>query len=435
MNKNSLIKNVLLFLIVFLVLNLIFKSCQPSEEQVTVLDQGDIGFITTDNEYSRTKTVTVEIQNNTSIPIDVPQDCPGEPFDVFSYENGEWVQITSDPDLDCSKADPYTLHPGESAKVPYDNWKYSLFSRMGRFKIAFTTEIPSKDESTDTQASPLETKTFETNEFLVVKEGMFSQLWNGVFYRPIYNALIFFISIMPGYNLGLALLLLTILIRTILLAPSHKAMKAQRRMQEIQPMIEKIKEKYKGDQQKISQETMAIWKTQKVNPMGSCLPILLQFPVLIALFWVVKGGLNPDNAHLLYTTYGNFSFTAINTQFLGLDLLKPNLYVLPVIVGLLQFGQMKLAMSNKGKAKKGKEMAMANNMMTYFMPVMIAVFTATLPAGVGIYWGTSTLYGVIQQIFVNKSTTTTTTKDPKKDNNPDVKVRVIDSANNPPKED
>ncbi|MBT3704488.1 YidC/Oxa1 family membrane protein insertase [Candidatus Peregrinibacteria bacterium] len=416
MNKQNLIKNILLFLIVFLSLNYIFNSCQSPEEQASIIDQGDLGFMTTDTSYSRNKLVTVEIKNNTTQEIVIPQDCPGEPFDVFNYDNGEWVQIESTPEIDCSKAESYALQPGEELKVPYDKWSHALFSKMGRFRISFTTTIGE------------ELKTFDTNEFIVEKEGMLSQLWNGLFYRPIYNALIFFIHVLPGNSLGLAIILLTILIRTILLAPSQKAMKAQRRMQEVQPMIEKIKEKYKGDQQRISQETMTLWKTQKVNPMGSCLPLLLQFPVLIALFWVVKGGLNPDNSYLLYTTYENFSLLNIDTAFLGLDLLKPNVYVLPVIIGLLQFGQMKLSMHKKGKKTAAKkEMAMANNMMMYAMPVMIAVFTASLPAGVGVYWGTSTLYGIIQQVFVNKGFDKPGKKDkPDDKNSDDVKVRVIE---------
>ncbi|MFA4891415.1 MAG: YidC/Oxa1 family membrane protein insertase [Candidatus Gracilibacteria bacterium] len=428
MNKNSLFKNILLFLVVFLVLNFIFKSCQSSEKQASILDQGDIGFMTDDTSYSRNKDVTVEIKNNTATDFVIPQDCPAEPFDVFHYENGEWVQITSQPELDCSKAVSYTLKPGEEAKVPYDNWKHALFSRMGRFKISFTTQVASADGQT-------QEKTFVTNEFMVEEEGILTKLWNGVLYRPIYNTLIFLISIMPGHDLGLALILLTIIIRTILLAPSHKAMKAQRKMQEIQPKIEEIKQKYKGDQQKIAQETMLIWKTQKVNPLGSCLPLLLQFPVLIALFWVVQGGLNPDNTYLFYTTYGDFSFSSITTVFLGLDLLKINLYVLPLIIGLLQFGQMKLAMYQKGKKKDAsgsvsgsasgapKEMAMASNMMLYAMPVLIAIFTAQLPAAVGVYWGASTIYGIVQQIFVNRSFD----KPENKSNSDDVAVRVIEN--------
>ncbi|MEK7085452.1 MAG: YidC/Oxa1 family membrane protein insertase, partial [Patescibacteria group bacterium] len=241
----------------------------------------------------------------------------------------------------------------------------------------------------------------------------------GLFYRPIYNGLIFFTYIVPGHGLGWAIILLTIIIRTILLVPSQKAMKSQRRMQDLQPRLSKIKEEFKGDQQRIASETMALWKEAKINPLSSCLPILMQFPFLIALFYVIQSGLNPDNTYLLYSQYSGFSLTDINTNFLNiLDLTKANLYVLPLVIGGLQFIQMKLAMAKNKKADDGKrnEMAIAGSMMTYIMPVMIAVFTASLPAGVGIYWGASTIYGIIQQLVVNKGGIK---KDP---NEPTVKV-------------
>jgi YidC/Oxa1 family membrane protein insertase len=173
---------------------------------------------------------------------------------------------------------------------------------------------------------------------------------------------------------------------------------------------------------------MALWKEAKVSPFGSCLPILLQFPFLIAVFYAIKDGLNPDNSYLLYTTYSDFSLQDINVNFLGiLDLTKANLYVLPLIIGGLQFIQMKLSLAKKAKKdkesgivkKEKNEMEMANSMMIYMMPVMIAVFTASVPAGVGLYWGASTTYGIIQQIIVNKGPM------PSTKNDPSVKVKVI----------
>ncbi len=410
---NKILKNVLIFLIVFMAINYLMSSCQNKEEEL-LLNSGNVLFTTTDTEYSRTQKVTVKITNNTDEEIMIENECPGEPFDVFKYENNEWVQKTNSPALSCENAQDIVLKPGDDMKIAYENWNYALFSEMGRFRIEFITTL--KGEET----------TLTTNEFIIVKEGILKQIWMGIFYRPIYNALIFLISIVPKHDLGFAIILLTLIIRTILLIPSQKAMKSQKRMQEIQPRLEKIKKKYKGDQQKIAMETMAIWKDAKVNPMGSCLPILMQFPFLIALFYVVKGGLNPDNAYLFYTQYSNFSLNDINVNFLSiLDLTKINIYVLPLVIGGLQFVQMKLSLARKTakKKKEGKdkkeekknELAMATGAMTYIMPVMIAVFTASLPAGVGIYWGTSTLYGIIQQIFVNREGG----KDP---NEPTVKV-------------
>lgn len=258
-------------------------------------------------------------------------------------------------------------------------------------------------------------KKVESNEFEVVEPNIFSKIWTTIFYQPIYNILIFLASVVPYHDLGLAIILLTIIIRTILLIPSQKGLKSQRKLQEIQPKIAHLKEKHKDNQEMIAKETMALWKEHKVNPVGGCLPLLIQFPVLIALFYVIQSGLNPDNVYLLYEPLKNFPLASMNLNFLGiLDLSKVNFFVLPLIVGSLQFFQMKLATMRSQKAQektkkkedkkptKGDEMQIANQMMTYVMPVMIAIFTASVPAGVGLYWSTSTLYGIVQQIFVNK---------------------------------
>lgn len=402
-NFNKIAKNVLVFLIIFMAINYLFQSCTKKDEILTQ-NPGTLIFHTTENEYSRTSTVTVEIINNTDQTITIPNECPKEPFDVYKFENNKWAQKTYEPTLDCPNAKNIVLTPTKSALIQYESWNHALFGDMGRFKIE--TKIKVKDEE----------KVYATNEFIITQEGIMSQLWQALFYRPIYNGLIFLAKVMPFHDLGFAIIILTIIIRTILLVPSHKSMKAQKKMQEINPRIEKIKEMYKGDQQKIATETMAVWKEAKVNPFGSCLPLLLQFPFLIALFYVIRTGLNPDNTYLLYTAYDNFNLKDININFFGiLDLTKINLYVLPLIIGGLQFLQMKLAFLRNSKKKekskelqpqketKKNEMAMANNMMTYIMPVMVAVFTAGLPAGVGLYWGVSTIYGIFQQIYVNKS--------------------------------
>lgn len=390
-NLNKILKNVLLFTIIFIAINYVFGLFSDKDDEL-LLNSGNLVFSTTDTEYSRRQIVTVEISNSTKEDILIPNECPGEPFSVFRYENNEWIAKSASPKLDCKNAKDITLKPGEETKIAYSNWNHTLFNEMGRFRIEFKTTVNGKNQ------------TFTSNEFLIVKEGFFRQIWIGLFYRPIYNGLMFLTSVMPAQDLGLAIILLTILIRTILLAPSQKAMKAQKRMQELQPRLEKIKEKHKGDQQKIAMETMALWKESKVSPLGSCLPMLLQFPFLIALFYVIQDGLNPDQAYLLYSSYNNLVLQNINVNFLGiLDLTKANFYVLPLIVGALQFIQMKLAMAGKGGVKPKNEMAIATNMMTYIMPVMIAVFTASLPAGVGLYWGISTIYGIVQQLVVNKS--------------------------------
>lgn len=406
LNKvNSFLKNVLVFLAIFLIVNYVMQLLfTPDKEPVST--SGNVIFKTNDSEYNENGNVEVLINNNSADTITIPNECPKEPFDVFHYENNQWVQKTAKPNISCANPEDVTLNPGEKITVTYNEWKHALFSETGRYKIEYTTELNGKET------------TLSTNEFEIRKPGIFSQLWRGLFYKPIYNALIYLTYILPGHSLGLAIILLTIIIRTILLIPSQKAMESQKRMQEIQPKLEEIKTKYKGDQQRIAMETMAIWKEAKVKPMGSCLPLLLQFPFLIAIFYVIQDGLNPDNTYLLYSQLQNFTIQDISINFLGLDLTKINIYVLPLIIGALQYLQMKMAMSSakNKKTNQPKELAMASNMMLYMMPIMIAVFTATLPSGVGLYWGTSTIYGIIQQYFVNK----------KKADNTEPKVRVIE---------
>jgi len=197
----------------------------------------------------------------------------------------------------------------------------------------------------------------------------------------------------------------------------NKSMKSQKAMQEIQPKLQKIQKEYKGNQAKIAEETMKIWKQHKVNPMGSCLPILLQAPIMIGVFYAVKSGFSFHHEYLLYDFLPQIDFLTLNTNFLGiLELTQRNYIILPLIVGGLQFFQIKLSMVKKKKEKSEKKKDdnkqndnMADSMqamqssMLYVMPLMIAFFCASFPAGIGLYWGSSTAYGIVQQIFINKS--------------------------------
>ena len=125
-----------------------------------------------------------------------------------------------------------------------------------------------------------------------------------------------------------------------------------------------------------------------------------------------------------------FSIENISSHFLGFNLLEKSLIILPIIVGGLQFLQMKLMMAKQKKDKGAiktmeNDMKMVNNMMTYMMPIMIAVFTASAPAAVGLYWGTSTLYGILQQLVVNKDVSETAVS-----SSDEVKIRIINKNSN-----
>jgi len=411
----------ILFGIFFVAMLLIFKGCSGNSELDANLAGSDLGIAVLNNEYKIDQLVTVKLQNNTTAPIEIENDCPREPLDVFRYQNGEWMQLEVEPKVTCPTTDPYTIPAQEEINIDYTSYNHALFHEVGRYKIAVNAVIDGESQS------------FESNEFLVTGKSAWGYVWGTFFYQPIYNSLIYIVSIVPGHNLGLAIILLTLLLRLILFFPSQRGLESQRKLQDLQPRIKKLQEKYKNNQQKIAQETFALYKEYKVNPFGSCLPLLIQLPILIGLFYVIQTGLNPDNVHLLYAPLQGFDLSLIDSNFLGiLNLQQREIFVLPLIVAALQFGQMKLALAKKkkpdaqDKTKKlekkggkqaGKEMQMASEMMVYVLPVMIALFTASVPSGVGIYWGTSTLFGIAQQLYVNKKVGKKTKK-----NEPEVRV-------------
>ncbi|MBU0668116.1 YidC/Oxa1 family membrane protein insertase [Patescibacteria group bacterium] len=410
--KNSILQYIIVFLVVYLTLSFFLK---PGQEE-TSISGADFDVIVK-KEFSVDELVTVQIRNNTETDTTIKSDCPQEPLTVYNKQKGEWTQITSTRENGCEDSRDTTIKPHEKAIISYQGWNHALFGETGTYKVELTIE-PSIPIQTPVQPE-IKTISYVSNEFEIKPQGWFGWLWSAGFYQPIYNALIYITSVIPGNDLGLAIIILTLIIRTLLLIPSHRSLKSQRKIQELQPKLNHIKEKHKGNQEMIAKETMMLWKEHKVNPLSSCLPLFIQLPFLIAIFYVIQGGLNPDNVHLLYGGLKSFSLSSINTNFLGiLQLKEVNVFVLPLIVGGLQFFQMKLAMMRSKKKKeaqgkekeKGNEMEMANKMMIYIMPVMIAVFTASVPSGVGLYWAVSTTYGIAQQFIVNKQVTTESSK-------------------------
>ncbi|MBI5412868.1 membrane protein insertase YidC [Candidatus Peregrinibacteria bacterium] len=395
MNKQKIITWVLFFFIFLFVFQTFTKKNAPTPETV-----GGAAIIVSPSktEFATGEEVTVKVRNNTANKITLPSGCPKNPFKVLALVGDKIEERTSETKLNCALSSPdVVIEPNKEQLVTYTYWNHSLFGEIGKYKVQIDF------------ANGTGTQTFVSPEFAVVATGFWRKLFRTAFYQPLYNVLVLFIDFAPFKDLGLAIILLTLAIRLILLVPSQRAIESQRRMQELQPRLAHIKKKYEGNQERIAQETMALWKEHKVNPFGSCLPTLIQFPVLIALFYVIRNGLNPDNIYLLYSPLKDVDLSNIHTNFLGiLDLMRVNTIVLPIIIGGLQFLQMKLAMMTKKnsdqKPQAASEMETATKTMIYIMPVMIALFTASVPAGVGLYWGVSTLFAIGQQIVANRKT-------------------------------
>ncbi len=393
--KNKIIR----FIFFFLVFLLIFQLFSKNDNQKN--NGGDDVVVTSASKFVIGKEVKMNIKNNSKQAIIISSKCPQNPLFVEFYNNGKWSrkENTIKDTTYCTKiAKEIKIQPNEKTDVRFGLWNKNIFDGLGKYRITYRAIIEGESKS-------------YSHEINIVEPSFLRKGWNTLLYKPILNTLLFFVSKIPGHSLGWAIIFLTLVIKLILLVPNHKALKSQKQLQRVQPQLDALKQKYKNDPQKLAQETMAIWKKHKVSPLGSCLPMLIQFPILIALFYVVRDGISVIDPNLLYTSLKSFDTQKVNAVFLGIiDLTKINIIILPIIVGGLQFFQVRLSFAkNKSKAlaKKGNTpdiMPMMNKMMQFMLPVMIAVFTATLPAAVGFYWGVSTLFAIGQQFVVNKST-------------------------------
>lgn len=235
---------------------------------------------------------------------------------------------------------------------------------------------------------------------------MITQLYQTILYQPLFNLLIFFYNLIPWHDLGIAIVLLTVLLKLILYPLSQQTIRAQKQMQAIQPAMDELRRKYKDQKEKLGQEMIKLYKESKVNPFSSCLPILIQLPIFIAVYQVFRSGLNSESLNLLYSFIPNPG-SLQSFAFGFLDLAKPNIG-LAILAGLAQYWQTKMLMAKKppagaGAAGKDESMtAIMNKQMTYMMPLMTVVIGVTLPAGLTLYWFVFTLLTVLQQIYFFK---------------------------------
>lgn len=224
------------------------------------------------------------------------------------------------------------------------------------------------------------------------------------FYQPIFNLLIFIYNNLSFHDLGISIVILIVIIKGVLWPLSRKSIKSQKELQDLQPKLDALKEKYKNDKVGLSQATMDIYKENKVNPFSSCLPLLIQFPFLIAVFRVFRDKIN-ENLDLVYS-FITKPETVNMVSFGFLDLSKPNVY-LAVLAGLAQFWQSRMMVAKKPEIKtegaKDENMAaIMSKQMMYFMPVITIFIGLSLPGGLTLYWFFFTLLTVAQQLITFK---------------------------------
>ena len=338
--------------------------------------------------------------NKTDGSIVLSDRCPMPPVEVWFAREGEQMTElkTGETVLPCK---PLTeVGQGERVTIDLAPWKYSLFSEYGKYEMRLKVAL----------AQDAEPETF-TAQFSIHESGPITKLFRTFITKPFLNFLIFVASFLPDHNLGVAIIVLTLLVKFALFFPTQHSMEGQKKLQKLQPKLDEIKKKYKDNPEQMNKEVMKLWKEHGVNPMQSCLPMLIQFPILIGLFFVIRDGSTLElSRHLVYPFYSNLSW-GFGTMFLGLDLVLPSKILFPPLLAILQFIQMKLSFAiakrksekdGQEKKKEHSQQEMQQRMMLYGLPVMIGVFAFQFPAAVSLYWGVSTVFAIGQQIVVNR---------------------------------
>lgn len=226
-------------------------------------------------------------------------------------------------------------------------------------------------------------------------------LYHIIFKYPILNLLIFFYNTIALRDLGLAIIFVTLFIRIVLYPFFHTGAKQQMLMQRIQPKIKKIQELHKDDREKQAAALMELYKEHGVNPFSSILLLIIQLPILLALYRIILSGLTTS------ALTGLYSFVAtpqtINAMFLGfINLKQPNLWLV-LLAAVTQFFQARLAIwrdpNNTTALSAPEKMA---RQMAFIAPVITIVIFYSLPSAVGLYWLTSSVFSIFQQMIVNK---------------------------------
>ncbi|MBI2113434.1 MAG: membrane protein insertase YidC [Candidatus Wildermuthbacteria bacterium] len=221
-------------------------------------------------------------------------------------------------------------------------------------------------------------------------------LFHIVLYQPFLNALVLLYESIPGRDFGVAVILLTTILRFIMFPLSAKAFKAQKALSLLQPKVQELQEKLKNNKEEFSRKLFELYKQEKVNPFASLLPLLVQFPILIALYQVFSRGLADDQLSFLYswvTSPGH-----IDPSFFGLVDLSARSIPIALLAALFQFIQGKQAMSLSPPIGKNSDMARAlQGPILYIIPLITGFFASQLPSALGLYWITTSLFSIWQQ--------------------------------------
>lgn len=239
---------------------------------------------------------------------------------------------------------------------------------------------------------------------------MISSFFHAVVYQPLYNGLIFLVDVAPWHDVGIAVIALTLVVKMVLFPLSLRVARTQEETRKISPEIEAVKKQYKGDRQGESKALFALYKQHNIHPFSGILLLLVQLPILLGLYFVFSGGGLPAvHENLLYTFVVPPDF--VHMKFLGfLDMAARGSIILAFLAGVTQFLYARMVAVPQPSGEAGSlQHDIARSLQVqikYVLPVIVAVISYTLSAAVPLYWVTSNLFMVAQELVVRRHFTT-----------------------------
>lgn len=228
------------------------------------------------------------------------------------------------------------------------------------------------------------------------------EVWNLIAVQPVLNVLIVLGHNLLG-NFGLAIIVLTIIIRGLMYPLTVKQLKATKAMQSLQPKLSQLKQKYAKDKTRMAQEQTRLYKESGISPAGCAVPMLIQMPIWIALYWAIIKVLSatPEGflklSQQLYSWPVVYSTVPLESTFLWLDMAIPDRWlILPILVGGTMWVQQKMVMSPTTDPTQQAQ----SKMMLWMMPIMFAFLTMQFPSGLALYWVASNVISIVMQYFV-----------------------------------
>ncbi len=231
-------------------------------------------------------------------------------------------------------------------------------------------------------------------------------MFKTIFIEPLYNFLVFLINVVPWHDVGLAIIVMTLLVKLILSPLHRKAIVGQYQLKQLEPKINQIKKDF-PDKKEQAAKSFELYKEYKINPFSGCLPILIQLPIILALYRVFMGGFD-FSAHHLYSFI--HAPEVFNLKFLGLVDLSMKSLVLSIIAGLSQFFQAHYSIAMRDQKPvdpndntlSGNMSRMMGKQTKYILPIFIAFISYQISAAIALYWTVNNIFTTIQEIRLYK---------------------------------